>query len=137
MSRVRYLLLCLMMFALPLQGFAAASMLFCGMVPGDAVKQHQTSAVTGHHHSATADGAKHDHAKHGKTTQLKSSPEGVKQLPDSSHRCGVCASCCSVVAIAEFPWTIQTQSLPDADLPEPFVQIRAVPTRLLEKPPRA
>ena len=29
------------------------------------------------------------------------------------------------------------QALPDADLPEPFVYLRAVPSRLLKKPPRA
>ena len=138
MSRVRRLLLCLMMFALPLQGFAAASMLFCGMGPRDEAKQQQTSAVTGHHHSANVDGVQHDHSKHGKAVKLvKQSPEGVKQLPDSAHTCAVCASCCSVVALAEFPWTVQAQSLPDADLPEPFVHIGAVPSRLLEKPPRA
>ena len=138
MLSFRRFLLCLMMLALPLQGFAAVSMLFCGM--GSSVQaKHGQQFDAAHHHGADAGSAgQHDHSKHGKAAKLvKQSPEGVKQLPDSAHTCGVCASCCSVVALAEFPWTVQAQALPDADLPEPFVQFRAVPSRLLEKPPRA
>ena len=138
MPRFRHLLLCLMMLALPLQGFASASMLFCGMGLSLEAKYGQQLETNHHHVTDPASVAQHDHSKHGKVVKLvKQSPEDVKQLPDSAHTCGVCASCCGVVALAEFPWTVQAQALPSTDLPEPFVQIRAVPSRLLEKPPRA
>ena len=138
MLRFRHLLLCLMMLALPLQGFAAASMLFCGLRSSAQGQSGPQLAATHHHGADAGRAAQHDHSKHGKAVKLvKQSPETVKQLPDSSHTCGVCASCCNLVVLAEFPWTVQAQALPHAELPEPFVQIRAVPSRLLEKPPRA
>ena len=138
MLRFRHFLLCLMMLALPLQGVAAASMLFCGLGSSAQAQSGQHVAATHHHGADVGSAAQHGHSKHGKAVKLvKQSPETVKQLPDSSHTCGVCASCCSLVVLAEFPWIVQAQALPDADLPEPFVHLRAVPSRLLEKPPRA
>lgn len=138
MSRFRHLLLCLMMLALPLQGFAAASMLYCGMGAGHDAKAVQTEIKSNHHPMADAMGLQHDHGKHDKTMQaVKQSPDTQKQLPDSTHKCGVCAACCSVIAIADFPQTLELQSSPKADLVEPFVLIHTVPSRLPEKPPRA
>ena len=143
MSRFRHLLLCLMLLALPLQGFAAASMLYCGMGVGHAVKAEQMDMSSSPHQIQRADvigtlGLAHDHAKHDKTAQAaKPSPDGQKQLPDAAHKCGVCAACCSVIAIADFPQTVAVQSSPQADLAEPVVLIDAVPSRLPEKPPRA
>lgn len=130
MSRFRYLLLCLMLLALPLQGFAAASMLFCGMGPN---LDDQVSVAASHHHMNGSSETQHD-----KTAQsAKQSPDGQKQLPDAAHKCGVCASCCSVLAISNFPQTVEVQLSPKADLVEPFVLIHAVPSRIPEKPPRA
>ncbi|MES2363441.1 MULTISPECIES: hypothetical protein [Polaromonas] len=135
MSRFRYLLLCLMLLALPLQGFAAASMLYCGMGPNH---DDQVSVASGHHHMNGLGEAQHDHSSHDKTAKsAKQSPDGKKQLPDASHKCGVCASCCSVLAISDFPRTVELQPSPHADLTELFVLIHAVPSRLPEKPPRA
>ena len=138
MSRFRHLLLCLMMLALPLQGFAAASMLYCGMGAGHHSKAAQTEMNSSHHQMADAMGLQHEHGKHDKTVQaVKQSSQTQKQLPDSTHKCGVCAACCSVIAIADFPPTVEVQLSPKADLAEPFVLIHAVPSRPPEKPPRA
>ncbi|MES2510000.1 MAG: hypothetical protein V4625_08725 [Pseudomonadota bacterium] len=138
MSRFRHLLLCLMMLALPLQGFAAASMLYCGMGAGHDAKAAHIETGYDHHHMADATVMPHDHEKQEATAQLgKQSPDSQQQLPDSSHKCGVCAACCSVIAIANFPQTVEVQSSPKANLAEPFVLIHAVPSRLPEKPPRA
>ena len=49
MLRFRHLLLCLMMLALPLQGFAAASMLYCGMGSSVQVKRVQQLEADHHH----------------------------------------------------------------------------------------
>ncbi|MBI2728485.1 MAG: hypothetical protein HYX42_19785 [Polaromonas sp.] len=138
MSRFRHLLLCLMMLALPLQGFAAASMLYCGMGSAHGAKIVQMDLNSSHHQMADAMGMQHEHGKHDKTVQAANqSPDGQKQLPDSTHKCGVCAACCSVIAIADFPQTVEVQLSPKADLAEPFVLIYAVPSRLPDKPPRA
>ncbi len=137
MLRFRYLLLCLMMLALPLQGFAAASMLFCGSGADHDVKVEQMEVASGHHQMAGSMDAQHDHSKHNKMTQAGTqSPDDHKQLPGASHKCSVCAACCSVMAISELPRTVKFQSLPKADLAEPFVLIHAVPSRLPDKPPR-
>lgn len=138
MQRFRHLLLCLMMLALPLQGFAAASMLYCGMGAGHDAKAAQMEMRSSHHSMADVMVMPHDHEKQDATAQIaKQSPDSQKQLPNSSHKCGVCAACCSVIAIADFPQTAEARSSPKADLAEPFVLIHAVPSRLPEKPPRA
>lgn len=138
MSRFRHLLLCLMMLALPLQGFAAASMRYCGMGAGHDAKVVHTEVNSSHHQMADAIGLQHKHGKNDKSGQtVKQSPGDQKQIPDSSHKCGVCAACCSVIAIANFSPTVKVQASPKADPAEPFVLIHAVPSRLPEKPPRA
>ena len=138
MSRIRHLLLCLMMLALPLQGFAAASMLYCGMGAGHDANAAQMEMGSSHHQMADAKVMPHQHEKQDATAQVsKLSPDSQKQLPNSSHKCGVCAACCSVIAIADFPHTVEVQSSPKADLAEPFVLIHAVSSDLPEKPPRA
>ena len=138
MSRFRQLLLCLMMLALPLQGFAAASMLFCGMGAGHDAKAEQMEMSASPYQMVDATAMQHDHAKHGKTAQAsKQAPDDKKQLPDASHKCGICAACCSVIAISDFPPTVGVRSSPKADLAEPFVLIHTVPSRVPEKPPRA
>ncbi|MES2188519.1 MAG: hypothetical protein V4454_00230 [Pseudomonadota bacterium] len=138
MSRFRHLLLCLMMLALPLQGFAAASMLYCGMGAGHDAKAAHAEMNSSHHQMADAMGVQHEHGKHDKAMQaVKQSPDSQKKLPDSTHKCGICAACCSVIAIADFPQTVELQPSPKADLAEPFILIHAVPSRLPDKPPRA
>lgn len=113
-------------------------MLYCGMGAGHGAKAAQTEMNSGHHQMADAMVLQHEHGKHDETVQaVKQSPDTQKQLPDSTHKCGVCAACCSVIAISDFPPTVEVQSSPKADLVEPFVLIHAVPSRLPEKPPRA
>jgi len=137
MSRFRHLLLCLMMLALPLQGFAAASMFYCGMGAGYDVKTTHVETGASRHQMVEAMGMQHDHEKHTSAEGARQSPDSQKQLPDSSHKCGVCATCCSVIAITDFVTTVEVQSSPKADLVEPFVLIHSVPSRFPEKPPRA
>jgi hypothetical protein len=133
--KFRHLLLCLVMLALPLQGFAAASMLYCGLGAGS---HAQVEAKDSHHHRAAAQGSPHEHSGIGQAAPAGAhAPEAQKQLPDGLHKCGVCSACCNVVAISGFPHTVEMQSPPKADLAEPFVLIHAVPSRLPEKPPRA
>lgn len=140
MSRFRTLLAWLVMAAIPLQGLAAASMLFCGMGAHHAPAQ-QAAAVKHMKAMQVADGAtgEHDHSKHSHAAaeQPKENVDtsGAK-LPDASHKCGVCASCCHSVAIAEFPQLVAFAPAPQADLVEPFVLIQVRPSPVPDKPPR-
>lgn len=125
------------MLALPIQGFAGASMLFCGIGASDTAAIVQLESGS-NHHQADGSVANHKHAAQAGASQLvKQPPDDQKPWPDAAHKCGVCAACCSVVGIAVFPQTVEVKSSPLADLDEPIVLIRAVPSRLPEKPPRA
>lgn len=143
MSRIRSFLLCLMMLALPLQGFAAAAMLYCGT--GPAHQAMQTQAATqdsqqSHDHAAGA--MQHDHHAQpidtaAQTQADQPTDQAQAQLPDAAHKCGVCAACCSVLALTDVAHAIAVPSLPPSDLAEPFVLIDTVPSRQPDKPPRA
>ena len=139
MSRIRLFLVCLVMTAVPLQGFAAASMLFCGVDNGDAVA-HFSVAPSGHqeHHGSTAPEG-HDHSMHSHLAQtgMKTMPDAGKQAPDTSHACGVCASCCTAVAIAEIPRALAFAPPPHSHSAEPFILIQSRPSPVPDKPPRA
>lgn len=138
MLRSRRFLLCLMMLALPLQGFAAAAMLYCGTGANHAATQTQLDTPTSRHHAEAAV-AQHDHHSQSidavPQTDLPSD-QAQTQLPNASHKCGVCASCCGVLAITDVPRTIAVAPLPPSDLAEPFIRIYTVPLRQAEKPPR-
>ncbi len=122
------LLAWLVMAAIPLQGLAAASMLYCGM---------------GAHHDAQAESAataQHDHSQHAHGVDGKASKGAgnvQQKLPDAAHKCGVCASCCHSVAITELPQTAVFAPLPQVQWAEPFVLLHARPAVVPDRPPRA
>ena len=117
MLRFRTLLLWLMVLALPLQGFAAASMLFCGAGASSSSDLVLASPAMAHH---AADNS------------------GVQQKHfGATHKCSACAACCSAVWINELPVTAAAESPPPSDLFEPIVLIQVVTSPLPEKPPRA
>jgi hypothetical protein len=145
MSRFRLLLAWLMMAALPLQGWAAASMLYCGPAQRAAVAQaHSTGAGDhgGHamhvdHHDRTA--GHHDMtAGHPATADVD--PEAVQggtTVDASSHTCGVCASCCHGVALAQTQRWAACLPAPAAETAEPLIPVLARPSPVPDKPPRA
>lgn len=123
MSRLRALFVCLLMLALPFQGFAAAAMVACGLPANDvqhvqhAQQSHHAGDSTQVHHDAGA----HPHDDgHGGT----------------DHSCSACSVCHSA-ALLDMPWAIEAHPLPDAR-PAPALQALAslAPT-LPDKPPRA
>ncbi len=135
------------MAAIPLQGFAAGTMLFCkgmGAATVQAVSHEHAIAQDAMHSQAAHDHAKHDHAApgHGGDAKLAKAGDAAKSMADSTqdgsnHTCGVCASCCHVVAISQFSPPLQFTPLPPAQSAEPFVQIHARATPVPDKPPRA
>ncbi|MDP3762270.1 MAG: hypothetical protein Q8R01_17330 [Ramlibacter sp.] len=141
MLRFRLLLAWLLLAALPLQGWAAATMLFCGPAQraavvakapphGEAVSHHDMHAA---HHDMQAVHAQH----HMDTGHAGSAGDGAQPVADGSHTCGVCAACCHGVALAQTQQWPAASPAPRADLIEPLVAVVARPSPVPDKPPRA
>ena len=137
MSRFRLFLAWLIVAAIPLQGLAASSMLFCGMGGHHAPAQAAAAQADMDSRGNTAS-AGHDHSKHSHLgdVQVQKTDNAGKKLPDPAHKCAVCASCCNVVAMTEFQSLVAFAPMPQAELAEPFVLIHAQPSRVPDKPPR-
>lgn len=137
MQRIRILLVWLVMAAIPLQGLAAASMLFCGA----GAKGVAVQTATDHDHTPAAGStAAHDHSMHAHSqAQAENSGDSAdhSQMPDAAHKCGVCASCCHAAAITQLPQRLVFTAGPQAVMDEPFVLIFARPSQVPDKPPRA
>lgn len=122
MSALRSFCLWMLMLSLPLQGYAAASMRWCGSVQGvpaaAAALPHLQQAGT------------HDHARH-------SVPSDHSAHDTLSHKCALCASCCHAMALQAFFIPLEFGPLAHAGPAEPLVLIQAMPLRVPEKPPRA
>lgn len=122
-SVLRAAIACLLLIALPLQGYSAGTMLFCGAsIPAAGVSGHEHEDVYAAHHdeaaSADADGAATDYhdAMHGK--------------------CSVCSSCCSAAALPATPVAATSATLRAAPLPELEHADRGFGPARLERPPR-
>lgn len=94
------------------------------------------------HHAVTqvAGMQQHDHSQHSEPAevQVEKTPDSVgRNLPDSTHKCGLCASCCHSIAIAESPRLAAPAPLPQAEVAEPFVLLHVRPSQVPDKPPRA
>lgn len=140
---LRFLLACIVMFAVPVQGFASTTMLLCGDGAGHhaSVTEVATSLP-----SSTFGG--HDHTKHGHGTHnvhvsdLKvgdtGGPSDLKaSSSNASHKCGACASCCHLVAISETAQTVFAVPLPQSALTPPSAHVASLPAIVPDKPPRA
>lgn len=139
MSRLFTFLLWLTMLALPMQGFAAASMQYCGKGAGHTVFQAPTGHETRHVHS-DASSEVGDHAMHAEATQVanaEQSPDQQINLPDATHKCGVCASCCNLVGMTTTIRTVAVHAPFSAGYIEHSAPIYSIPSALPEKPPRA
>lgn len=117
MYRLRILFAWLLMAAVPMQGFAAASMLLCST----GAQQHVHAAAQ----STTSATAHHDHAIHGQAAQ------------DKGHRCSICATCCNSMALIAPEHTLAVATVPQSFAAEPQVRVFTRPAPLPDKPPRA
>jgi hypothetical protein len=134
MSHWRIFLAWLIMAAVPLQGIAASSMLFCALDGHHSSPAHSTAAQHAKAQGVTS--AAHDHGRH---THQKASLETAKagSLPDTGHACGACGACCHSTAIAELPRWAAPQPAEQSVEAEPFVLIHTLASGVLDKPPRA
>lgn len=113
-------------------------MLFCGTGEHHAPAQ-VIAAKADQLASAGAAMGQHDHSKHGHADEVPSKQavdNTGKKLPNLAHKCSVCASCCSSIALTEFPQLVAFAPVPQAELAEPFVLIHARPAQVPDKPPR-
>jgi hypothetical protein len=127
LARWRLFLAWMLLAALPVQGFAAGTMLLC------AAATHEVTA------SAATDGGGHDHATHAHPSadaQSKGSAADPDPGAQAKHQCNLCASCCHSVAITQPGFVAQSDAAPAADLPDPVVPVATHLSRLLERPPR-
>ena len=132
MIRLRILFAWLLMAALPMQGFAAASMLFCGM--------------GAQHHSAPAADAPHDHAAmlgqsavaHAHTEATGATHGALPNTQNNKqHKCSICAACCNGAALIGLQQSLAVSPAAQAELAEPLVLIHTIPSPVPDKPPRA
>lgn len=121
------------MLALPLQGFAAASMLYCAENTDHHATQAQALQTVGPAESSATDHAAHEHH----TAQAEPAHDTPSKLPDAAHKCGVCAACYNTLGTTSPPLAVTAYATPDTRHLEPLVQAYAAPLRLPEKPPRA
>ncbi|HEY8360449.1 MAG TPA: hypothetical protein VIL30_23580 [Ramlibacter sp.] len=145
MSRFRLFLACLLMAALPMQGMAAASMLFCGSQAAARVAQ----AVSHHGQPASMDASAVDHASHGHGAHGSSHGHAAAQAdadqaashsPDDGsrqgHSCPICASCSQSQAVGGFASLPLASPAPAAEPWQPPVRVSSRTLTLPDKPPR-
>lgn len=140
MVRLRVLLAWLLLAAIPLQGLAAASMLYCGGQHHGAAPAAHEPAV-GHGAFASAAAGRHDHTLHGHGARSRASKQqdqtsALTLLPDASHKCGVCAACCYGVALTPSGDVLQFVPVAPLQAPEPLARVPDVSVQLPDKPPR-
>ena len=132
------------MAALPLQGMAAASMLFCGSTTAARIAK-AGEGHAGHHMAVTP---KHDHAAHGhavpdagQATDASGdeAPSGdlKHKTSQNGHACPICASCCQAGAVGGFAAFPQLSAPPSIQPSHPLVRVVSRTTPLPDKPPRA
>jgi hypothetical protein len=124
----------LLLVAVPLQGYAASAMLFCGAAHGwgeSAIVDHADHAQAGHAHG---DAAHHDAVA---VTDADERSSSALTLADLAHgACSVCASCCSGAAL---PAATITTAFAQQQVAPVVPGEHAAPDRAparLERPPR-
>ena len=128
MFRIRLLLAWLLLAALPIQGFAAASMLYCS-IERTAISQTAGDGQMGHDSRDAAPGAAHDMAASmGASDQsMAGSDSGAMEQGAQGmqgHGCSVCAFSCHAVVIVGLDLVLRTSPPPSVE-PTSFVALVA------------
>ena len=137
MQKLRLVIAWLLMAALPVQGFAAATMLLCDQGAVSVQADHEDYAGHGHHHAFG----------HGEDASAQASADSIAQghggkalgvnKGDKAHACGICASCCHAVALSFSPSQIPSSDSPTAAHSQPRVRVLTRAPPRPDKPPRA
>jgi hypothetical protein len=94
-TALRTLWICLLLLALPVQGFAAAQMTQCG--PSHGRMQHASSGA--HDHEQHVQAQDHHHAHQADAAVHADDAAGDGSTPPAKHHCSACAACCVGMAL--------------------------------------
>jgi len=133
MPRLRLLFTWLLLAVLPLQGFAAASMLPCGPM-------QQAAAWTAPMDSAHDHGPSHAHpgSSHGHHAGQGHAPSSSgADLADEGHSCSACAAACHAVALTGETAQVAIASSPAAPLSQAVARFDSRRPPVPDKPPSA
>ena len=142
MSFVRILVAWLILAALPLQGFAAASMMLCDHAGGAAAHQGHTAHAHADHHADghaehSSSGSDGHHAQPTVDVDAASTAQSPHDHTDAcEHACSLCASC-HVTGLARFDGLPIPPDPASAELPQPVQTVLTRAAPLPDKPPRA
>lgn len=133
MSRLRRLVVLLLMLALPVHGAIASSRWLCvgsphAVAPTAAVHDHALHAHAMH----DGDQAGSTHASHGKTSIDGAAPQGA-----DAGACQLCAACCLTAAAPPAPLATPSASAAEAGFPAIAIPVPRIVADTLERPPRA
>jgi hypothetical protein len=126
MTVLRLLLAWLVLLAIPVQGFAAATMLYCAEASAGPAWQ-----------MAMGDDAAPGHPMHAAEEDRAAPATGQDKLPHPGRKSAAHGSCCLAVAIDAAAPAPSLAPAPDADLQEPLLPVHSQPAGVLDRPPRA
>jgi predicted AlkP superfamily pyrophosphatase or phosphodiesterase len=120
--------MCLLSLAIPLQGMAASTQIFC----------HGSGAVSSVSNK-TADHSHHqvDDHHHGQTKPSDNQVSKVKFSKSANHKCSTCAQCCFGTALLPAPIKLVLSQEPSTFVATSSVLIGAISPLNLERPPRS
>jgi len=133
---VRFALMLLLAIALPMQGFAATTMISCS------AGQHDHAAGHGpaHSHAGADERHRHSHAGEADTHAgaVDHSPAGKTDIAKGGvHKCSACALCCTSAAVPSQAIVFSSVKLTDHFAPLAARSVPAFVAEGLERPPRA
>lgn len=139
---VKSLIVWCLLLAVPFQGFASATMLFCAPIPSRDVVAPAATATSQHHDHAAMMAAKHAEHDHQKSDDHAATPHGADQTSSANHhdgsKCNTCAACCFG---ASMPPSASVRIAVDAQhftaVPVDSGSVPAVELALPERPPQA
>ncbi len=138
MSALRILIAWLLLAALPLQGFAAATTLLCGPAHHGAMTSAAAGPGDGHPAAIDGDGHPHDHASMASAHAAQADAETAAPASNGSgHSCNLCSGACHGLGIASQPAQVALAVAPHVPLTEAFQRLASRPAPLPDKPPRA
>lgn len=149
-SVIRMVVTCLLALTLPIQGYAASSMLLCGpnhqrhKAPAALAQAHEHAPGTAHHEHPADPQTVVDSAATPQTDNIANKVAGTaadkastaKSIQPLSGKCSVCAACCNAAAMASAAVVLDLALDPPALDPVRLEHNAGFTPSGLERPPR-
>jgi hypothetical protein len=124
----RHLVACLLLLAIPLQGYAASTMLFCTAGQHSQTESAQAPATIAHHG---------DHTGHPVPLKKSSQHHGDAKTPKGTTTCSACSLCCNLVVMMPSHEVVATFASHERLLPAQILPPQSPSLKGLKRPPRA